>query len=74
MRFSNRTASTAFSAREHGNITVTTLYNTVTIDGVLMRDWIGAAMTSPDTLTDAVATGTLEADFPGVQPFPCALE
>lgn len=34
-------------------------WNTATIGGTLLRDW--------------VATGTLELDRPGVQPFPCSV-
>jgi hypothetical protein len=54
---------------EHGNITNGPRYNQVSVDGVLMRDWIFAAMTAPDAVIDRVGTG-LES-IPGVLPFPC---
>jgi hypothetical protein len=30
-------------------------------------------MTAPDGVGDLIGSGTLETDFPGVQPFPCAV-
>lgn len=46
-------------------------WDTGSIDGTLMRDWVGAAMTTPAAVTDRTEEGTLVADYPGVQPFPC---
>lgn len=63
----------ASSSSVHGQIFVNAQYNSVTIGGTLMRDWLGQAMNAPDTLTDEIATGTIEQDRPGVLPFPCAV-
>jgi hypothetical protein len=41
------------------------------VDGVALRDWLGAAMSDPAAVVDRVEEGTLQADFPGVLPFPC---
>jgi hypothetical protein len=63
----------AITQSTHGQIFVNTQYNNVTIGGTLMRDWLGQAMNAPATLTDKIATGTLEQDRPGVLPFPCTV-
>jgi hypothetical protein len=44
------------------------------VGGTVLRDWLGAAMTAPSAVVDAVEEGTLVADVPGVLPFPCALD
>lgn len=44
-----------------------------TIGGTRMRDWLGGAFSSPASVIDKVATRTLEADYPGVAPFPCPI-
>lgn len=46
-------------------------WNTATADGILLRDWVGGAMSSPAGVVDAVETGTVDANVAGVQPFPC---
>ncbi|MCW5889859.1 MAG: hypothetical protein KIT14_04840 [bacterium] len=48
-------------------------WNTGTAAGVLLRDWVGGAMSNPAGLVDAVETGTVDANVSGVLPFPCAL-
>jgi hypothetical protein len=48
-------------------------WNTASIGGTLLRDWVGAALASPDAVIDKIATGTIEADRPGVDPFPCTV-
>jgi hypothetical protein len=57
----------------HGLINVNAEWNNDTIDGVALRDWVGSAMASPDSVRDRIGLGTLETDFPGIQPFPCTL-
>jgi hypothetical protein len=46
-------------------------WDTASIGGTLMRDWLGGVFSSPGTVIDKVATRTLEADYSGVAPFPC---
>ena len=48
-------------------------WDTAVIGGTPMRDWVGGVFSSPATLIDKVATRTLEADYPGVAPFPCTI-
>jgi hypothetical protein len=48
-------------------------WNNAAIGGTRLRDWVGGAFSDPDGVIDKVATGTIEADWPGVQPFPCAI-
>ena len=50
------------------------LYTNRPVDGVIMRDWLAGAFNDPDAVTDRVEEGTLVADYPGVQPFPCDIE
>ncbi|MDX2171233.1 MAG: pectin acetylesterase-family hydrolase [Deltaproteobacteria bacterium] len=57
----------------HGMINSNPDWNGDAIDGVLLRDWVGNAMASPNSVTDLIGLGTLENDFPGVLPFPCTL-
>jgi len=57
--------------QEHGNITDSSRYNDVVVDGVLMRDWLFQAMTDPDGVIDRVGTGLVSVS--GVLPFPCAV-
>ncbi len=56
----------------HGTINDNQVWNNLTVGGTTLRDWVGAAMTSPDAIPEKIGIGTLEADFPGVDPFPCA--
>lgn len=58
----------------HGQLNNATHWDGGTIDGVALRDWLGDAMASPASVVDRVEEGALVADFPGVQPFPCALD
>jgi hypothetical protein len=60
----------ASSSSIHGMINDSN-WNTAAIGGTLLRDWVGGAMSAPDAVIDAIATGTLEADRPGTTPFPC---
>jgi hypothetical protein len=54
----------------HGQV-LNTNWDTGSIDGMLMRDWVGQAMTNPAATTDRSEEGTLVVDYPGVQPFAC---
>ncbi len=56
----------------HGQVTGPE-WDTGIIDGVAMRDWLGGAMSNPAGVVDLVEPGTLEADFPGILPFPCTI-
>ena len=62
----------ALSTTQHTQITGTKFYDT-TVGGVSIADWLKDAISAPDGVTDKIATGTLEADYPGVLPFPCAV-
>ena len=53
----------------HGNLNDNSRYNQVFVDGVLMHDWIGQAMSNPDGVVDLVGTGLTSVN--GVLPFPC---
>lgn len=48
-------------------------FTTLAADGVVVRDWVAAAMNDPASVTDRVDEGTLTVDRPGVLPFPCTL-
>jgi hypothetical protein len=48
-------------------------YDTATIAGTTLRDWLGGAMSNPAAVTDRTQEGTLVVDYPGVLAFPCAL-
>jgi pectinacetylesterase len=63
----------ADSTASHGHIHENPDFNNWEIGGTLLRDWLGDAMANPDAVIDKVATGTLEADWPGVNPFPCTV-
>jgi hypothetical protein len=65
---------TAIPSSTHVISTRQTLFTGYAVDGVLMRDWLAQAMTSPDTLADAVEEGTLTTSIPGVLPFPCMVD
>ena len=43
------------------------------VDGAIMSEWLGNAMSDPDQVESRVEEGTLVADIEGVTPFPCAL-
>ena len=48
-------------------------WDNATSGGTRLRDWVGGAITDPDGVIDKIATGTIEADRPGVLPFPCSV-
>ena len=56
----------------HGQVNNSNWDNGV-IGGTTLRDWVGGAMSNPAGVTDKTAEGTLEADFPGILPFPCTV-
>jgi hypothetical protein len=64
----------AITASTHVISTRETLFTSQAVDGIIMRDWLAQAMTAPNTLVDAVEEGTLVTDYPGVNPFPCAID
>src|SRR5207237_8062328 len=64
----------AITASTHVISTRENLFTGKAVDGIVMRDWLAQAMTSPDTLPDAVEEGTLVTDYPGVNAFPCAVD
>ncbi len=64
----------AITANTHGITTREDLFTGETVDGIVMRDWLNLAMTDGDTLPDAVEEGTLVTGYPGVNPFPCAID
>jgi hypothetical protein len=49
-------------------------WDTGIVDGSVLRDWVGGAMTNPSGVLDAVEEGTLVADISGVLPFPCTID
>lgn len=54
----------------HGQV-LNANWDTGAIDGTLMRDWVGNAMSNPGSVTDLSEEGSLVVDYPGVQPFAC---
>ncbi len=64
----------AITTSTHVISTRETLFTTEAVDGIIMRDWLSQAMSSPDSVVDAVEEGTLVSDYPGVNPFPCAID
>lgn len=56
----------------HGQVNTNNWDNAI-IGGTRLRDWVGDAMTNPGGVIDKTAEGTLQTDFPGVQPFPCTI-
>jgi len=64
----------AIPTSTHVIATRETLFTSQAVDGIVMRDWLAQAMAAPDTLVDAVEEGTLTVDYPGVLPFPCAID
>ena len=64
----------AITASTHVISTRETLFTTKAVDGILMRDWLAIAMSTPALLPDAVEEGTLVTDIPGVNPFPCTVD
>lgn len=64
----------AISQSVHVIATRENLFTGYAVDGFVMRDWLAGAISSPDGVVDAVTEGTLVADHPGVNPFPCAVD
>jgi hypothetical protein len=64
----------AGTASNHTIVTDTSVFTGVSVDGMLMRDWLALAVTDPDGLSDAVEEGTLATVISGVDPFPCAVD
>jgi hypothetical protein len=50
-----------------------TAFDNAIIGGTRLRDWLGDAMATPAAVVDKTQNGTLEADYPGVAPFPCTV-
>ena len=63
----------AQSASFHTLLTTPSRWSTVTADGVTLPTMLAAAIADPDGVVDHVDEGTLVADYPGVNPFPCPL-
>jgi hypothetical protein len=61
----------AITASTHVISTREALYTGQAVDGIIMRDWLAGAITSPNSVVDAVEEGTLVTDYPGVNAFPC---
>ena len=49
-------------------------WDSAVVEGTVLRDWLGAAMTDPAGVVDRTEEGTLVADVPGVTPFPCPID
>lgn len=63
---------TASTASVHGQAASASFFG-VQIGGTTMASWLGGAVATPGSAVDKIATGTLETDYPGVLPFPCAV-
>jgi hypothetical protein len=48
-------------------------WNNGIVGGTRLREWVSGVMLDPANVIDKTAEGTLEADYPGVLPFPCAV-
>ena len=64
----------AITSSTHVIATRETLFTTQAVDGIIMRDWLGDAMTDPDGVVDAVEEGSLAGTISGVNAFPCAVD
>ena len=62
----------ASSTSIHGQVTTNNIDQAI-IGGTRLRDWLGDAMSSPDTVIDKIATGDLETTVSGVDAFPCTV-
>ena len=58
------------TAPQHGNIHLNPRFNEVSVQGILMRDWLYQAMIDPDGVIDRVGTTGYQS-MPAVLPFPC---
>jgi hypothetical protein len=63
----------AITASTHDIATRQNVFTGEVVDGTVLRDWLAEAMASRGALVDAVEEGTLVTDYPGVNPFPCAI-
>jgi hypothetical protein len=63
----------ASSSSIHTMLRNNTLFQTLSAQGVAVRDYVFGAMTNPAAVVDRVDEGTIVADRPGVNPIPCAL-
>lgn len=61
------------SSSIHGQLN-NTHWNDAVVDGTVLRDWLGAAMSDPSGVVDKVEEGSIPADYPGALPFPCSLD
>ncbi len=43
------------------------------VDGVVMSEWFGRAVSDPESITDRVEEGDFTSVFPGVEPYPCTV-
>ena len=57
----------------HGMLQSDTRFTSITSDGVVLRDWLAAAMSDPDNVVDLVEEGTL-ASSPSINPFACSVD
>ncbi len=57
----------------HG-ILLATEYTSLTVGSVSVRDWLAAAVATPNAVTDLVEEGTLTTEMPGVLPFSCPVQ
>ncbi len=64
----------AITSSTHVIATKTNLYTGQAVDGIVMRDWLDAAMSDPDNVPDAVEEGSLVGSISGVNAFPCSID
>jgi hypothetical protein len=62
-----------FSQTLHSTTMTDYYMSQVAVAGQTMNDWMAGAFSNPDGVADRVEEGTLTEDYPGVNPFPCAL-
>jgi hypothetical protein len=58
----------------HSIIATTPQFQSMTSDGVVLKDWLADTLFAPDAVADRVEEGTLASAFPGVAPFPCLVD
>ncbi len=64
----------AATGSTHIIATKTNLFTGMSVDGIVMRDWLALAMSDPDAVFDAVVEGTLATAIANVDPFPCSVD
>jgi hypothetical protein len=57
----------------HGMLQSNTRFTSISSDGVVLRDWLAAAMSDPDNVVDLVEEGTL-AGNPSINSFACNVD